>query len=98
MAKLFFVYILASSKYGTLYVGMTSNLSQRIWQHKEKVFEGFIREYGVNKLVYYEFQDCVEGAIIREKRLKRWRRSWKIDLIESLNPNWDDLYESIAWN
>ena len=91
----FSVYILASKKKGTLYVGMTSNLPQRIWEHKNKVVEGFTKKYDVNRLVYYEMHNNTEGAIKRERRLKEWQRKWKIDLIEEKNPEWEDLYNEI---
>ena len=89
------VYILASQRNGTLYIGVTSDLIQRVWQHKNDVVEGFTKKYGVHMLVYYELHDDMENAIIREKRLKKWNRAWKLRLIEQMNPDWDDLYESI---
>ncbi len=95
MDRQFCVYILASKWNGTLYIGVTSQLATRVWQHKSKVVEGFSAKYGVDKLVYYEAHGCAEAAIVREKQLKKWRRSWKIELIESLNPEWRDLYEEI---
>jgi putative endonuclease len=94
--KRFFMYILASDRNGTLYIGMTSNLVQRIWQHKEKVVDGFTERYGVVRLVWYAELDSVEAAITREKQLKKWNRSWKMRLIEKENPTWRNLYESIA--
>jgi putative endonuclease len=94
--KTYWVYILASQKYGTLYVGVTSNLIQRIWQHKEKLADGFTKKYDVDRLVYFEQTENVESAILREKQLKRWKRDWKIRLIEEENPNWDDLYRQIV--
>jgi putative endonuclease len=93
MDKRFCVYILASKRNGTLYIGVTSQLATRVWQHKSKVAEGFTAKYGVDKLVYYEAHGSAETAIVREKQLKKWRRAWKIELIESLNPDWRDLYE-----
>ena len=93
--KDFYVYILASKRNGTLYIGVTSDLIQRIWQHKEGVVEGFTKKYNVKTLVYYEQHGCAESAIHQEKRLKEWQRNWKLDLIEKFNPDWDDLYESI---
>ena len=95
MDKQFCVYILASKRNGTLYIGVTSQLAARVWQHKNKVTEGFTAKYGVDKLVYYETHGSAESAIVREKQLKKWRRAWKIQLIESLNPEWRDLYEEI---
>jgi len=89
------VYILASKRNGTLYIGVTSDLAQRIWQHKNDVFEGFTKKYGVHLLVYFEQHEDMENAIIREKRLKKWNREWKIRLIEENNPNWNDLYDSL---
>ena len=79
------VYILASKPYGTIYIGVTSNLVQRIWQHKQVLVDGFSKQHGVKLLVYFELHDCMEGAIVREKRLKKWKRAWKIELIESKN-------------
>ena len=97
MGRQFYVYILASGRNGTLYTGMTSNLAQRIWQHRQSVIEGFTTKYGVKKLVYYEVHEDPENAITREKQIKKWRRAWKLDLIESRNPGWKDLYELIAF-
>lgn len=96
MHKQFYVYILASYRNGTLYIGVTSNLPKRIWEHKNKVFKGFTSDYNVDKLVYYEFHETSESAIAREKQLKFWKRNWKKDLIENFNPQWSDLYEKIA--
>jgi putative endonuclease len=90
------VYILASRRYGTLYIGVTSNLVQRVWQHKEGLVEGFTKEYGVKNLVYYEVCDNMHGAITREKQLKKFSREKKIALIQKQNPLWTDLYPSIA--
>jgi len=93
----YYVYILASNKNGTLYIGVTSNLEERVWQHKEKVFlNSFTAKYEANKLVYYESCNDVFIAINREKRLKRYKRRWKIDLIQRTNPKWRDLYEDLA--
>jgi len=88
-------YILSSAKKGTLYIGVTSNLVQRIWQHKHGQVEGFTKKYDVHLLVYYEQHETMEAAITREKQLKKWNREWKIKLIEKSNPNWQDLWESI---
>ena len=96
MNKHFYVYILASKRNGTLYVGMTSDLVRRVWEHKQKVVEGFTAKYGLDKLVYYEVHDTAEGAIVREKRLKKWNRAWKLRVIEERNPSWRDLYEEIG--
>lgn len=87
----FFVYILASQRNGTLYVGVTSNLVRRMLEHKGKLVPGFTRQYGVDLLVYFEAYDSILEARAREHSMKRWRRAWKIELIEKLNPNWDDL-------
>ena len=96
MDKHFYVYILASQRNGTLYIGMTSDLVRRVWEHKQKVVEGFSSIYGVDKLVYYEVHDTAEGAIVREKRLKKWNRVWKVRVIEEMNPSWRDLYDEIG--
>jgi len=84
--------MLASRRYGTLYVGVTSELLNRVVQHREEVMEGFTKRYGVKRLVWYERHDRIEAAIHREKRLKKYKREWKINLIERDNPNWDDLF------
>ena len=85
------VYLLASRRNGTLYLGVTSNLMQRIAEHRSGKYGGFSAEYGVHMLVWFESHETIEGAILREKRVKKWRRAWKIDLIESSNPRWRDL-------
>jgi putative endonuclease len=95
MAKQFFVYILASGKHGTICIGVTNDLIRRVYEHKERLVPGFTKDYGVDKLLYYEVFDDPESAILREKRLKRWRRDWKVELIERDNPNWDDLYSEL---
>ena len=95
MEKHFYVYILASDRNGTLYNGVTSNLIQRIWQHREKQVEGFSKKYNVQKLVWFEQHENAESAIAREKQIKKWNRDWKIRLIEETNPYWNDLYPSI---
>ena len=89
------VYILASKPNGTLYVGVTSDLIQRIWQHKNNLVEGFTKRYGVHRLVWYEVHESMESAIQREKAIKKWNRAWKIELIEKNNPTWRDLYNEI---
>ena len=89
------VYILASKKNGTLYIGVTSNLAQRIWQHKNHIISGFTENYNVSVLVYFEQYDDMVNAITREKALKTWNRAWKVKLIEKINPAWDDLYKNI---
>ncbi len=93
------VYILASKRYGTLYIGVTSDLCSRVAAHKEGEIPGFTRDYGVKMLVWYEFLGSMDEAIKREKQLKEWQRSWKIELIEKLNPTWRDLFEEMcgAW-
>jgi putative endonuclease len=93
--KKFYVYILTSKRNGTLYTGVTSNLVKRVWEHKQNVVEGFTKKYNVKTLVYYEVHENAESAITREKRIKKWRRSWKLRLIENKNPHWKDLYEGI---
>lgn len=90
--KEYYVYILASQKYGTLYIGITSNLLKRVYQHKEGLVAGFTKKYHVHKLVYYEVHEDVHEAILREKQMKKWRRDWKINLIERDNPQWLDIY------
>jgi putative endonuclease len=89
------VYILASGPKGTLYVGVTSDLVKRVWQHREGVVKGFSMGYGVHRLVWYEQHATMASAITREKAIKAWRRVWKIKLIESVNPNWEDLYPTL---
>jgi putative endonuclease len=89
------VYLLASRRNGTLYVGVTSDLVQRIWQHKNDLVEGFTRRYEVHTLVWYEVCPSMEAAIAHEKAIKEWKRAWKIQLIESANPEWRDLYEEL---
>jgi putative endonuclease len=89
--KHFYVYMLASDRNGTIYVGVTSQLLQRVWQHKEKFVDGFTKQYGVDKLVWCERHETAESAITREKRIKKWNRDWKIRLIEEANPYWNDL-------
>ncbi len=90
------VYILASKPHGTLYVGVTSNPIQRIWQHRNNWTEGFTKRYLVHRLVWYEVHESMESAIQRERAVKKWNRAWKIDLMEKGNPTWRDLYDEIA--
>ena len=90
------VYILASKRNGTLYVGVTSDLVKRIWEHKHNMVEGFTKRYMVKELVWYELHESMESAIMREKRIKDWKRAWKLELIESENPDWLDLYDTIV--
>ena len=98
MSKQYCVYVLASRLGGTLYIGVTGDLVRRVFEHRPKAVPGFTRTYGVSRLVYFEVFDDVEQAILREKRLKTWKRAWKVQLIERQNPNWDDLYPAIAGN
>ncbi|MCE5321682.1 GIY-YIG nuclease family protein [bacterium] len=87
----YYVYILASKRNGTLYVGVTNNLQRRMYEHKQGKLEGFTKKYNVNMLVYFDQTSDVNAAIAREKQIKKWNRAWKLQLIESMNPNWDDL-------
>jgi len=95
--RTYFIYIVASGKNGTIYIGVTNNLGKRIWEHKNKIVVGFSSQYDVNKLVYFEDYSEINMAIKREKRLKEWPRQWKIDLIEKPNPQWVDLYDKIHY-
>jgi putative endonuclease len=88
--------MLASQKNGTLYIGVTSDLAKRVWEHKNNIVEGFTKEYRVHHLVWFELHESMESAILREKRLKEWKRKWKLALIERTNPNWQDLYPTIV--
>ena len=90
------IYIVTNRRDGTLYVGVTSNLTQRIWQHKEGVVEGFTKRYNLKRLVYVEHHDDIRNAIQREKNLKHWSRAWKVALIAANNPDWKDLYDQLA--
>ena len=90
------VYILASGRDGTLYIGVTSDIRNRIWEHRSNVVEGFTKKYGVHHFVYIEFHESMVAAIAREKQLKKWNRAWKVGLIEQENPTWKDLWEDIA--
>jgi putative endonuclease len=92
----YFVYMLASRRNGTLYVGITNDLVKRVWEHKNDLDDGFTRRYGVHRLVWFESTPEVSAAILREKQIKKWRRAWKRELIERGNPNWCDLYETLA--
>ena len=91
----YYVYIMASQKHGTLYIGVTNNLAKRVYEHKEHLADGFTKKHDVTKLVYYEHGQGIEGAIQREKQLKAWKRDRKIRLIEESNPEWIDLYPSL---
>ena len=88
----YFVYMLASGRHGTLYVGVTNDLARRVYEHKTRIFKGFTSRYDVNRPVWYEAYEQITDAIAREKELKKWRRDWKIRLIEEMNPEWEDLY------
>jgi putative endonuclease len=92
----YWVYLLASRIGGTLYVGVTNDLVRRVYEHRMGLADGFTKKYRIHRLVYFEQYDDIETAILREKRLKKWKRAWKIQLIEKQNPNWDDLYPQIA--
>jgi putative endonuclease len=97
MRRQYCVYILANKPNGTLYTGVTNNIARRVWEHKQGLVEGFTKEYGVHRLVYCESFARPQEAIRREKRLKKWNRAWKIRLIESANPEWNDLYETVMY-
>jgi putative endonuclease len=90
-----YVYILASAPYGTLYVGVTNDLIRRVWEHQNDVVKGFTKEYVVHDLVWYEVHGDIYEAITREKQIKKWRRDWKVNLIQGMNPEWRDLYGEI---
>ena len=96
MERLPCVYILTSKTNGTLYTGVTSNLLKRIWQHKNNLVKGFTSKYNVHTLVWYEVHETMESAIQREKAIKNWKRSWKIKVIEDINPGWSDLYDGLT--
>ena len=91
-----FVYLLASKPYGTLYVGSTFELGRRVWQHKTRAVPGFTAKYGVDRLVWFESHERLETALVRERQIKKWKRDWKINLIEQENPHWADLYPSLS--
>jgi putative endonuclease len=93
---MYYVYLLASGRHGTLYLGVTNDLVRRVYEHKNKVTRGFTAQYDVNRLLWFETYDDPSNAIAREKELKKWRRDWKIALIEEANPDWEDLYGSIT--
>ena len=96
MERQFFVYILANNRYGTLYVGVTNDLIRRVWEHKNDFVAGFTREHRLHRLVWYEVHATAYEAITREKLIKKWHRDWKVNLIQGMNPDWDDLYAAIA--
>src|ERR1700730_14944914 len=93
---MFYVYLLASKPYGTLYLGSTSELARRAWEHKIKAIPGFTARYEVDRLVWFESHDGAEAAMLREKQIKEWKRDWKLNLIERGNPRWIDLYPSLS--
>jgi putative endonuclease len=93
--KEYYVYILASQRNGTLYIGVTNNLPRRIWEHKQNLVEGFTKKYNVHILVWFELTSSIESAIEREKQLKHWNRKWKLRLIEESNPHWEDLCDNL---
>ena len=95
MNQYYYVYILASKKNGTLYIGVTSNLPRRVFEHKNNLLEGFTKKYKIHNLVWYEQHETILGAITREKQLKKYKRKWKMNLIDRLNPEWKDLYSGI---
>jgi putative endonuclease len=95
MERNYYVYILASKIYGTLYVGVTNDLVRRVWEHRNDLVDGFSQEYAVHRLVWYEVHDSPYDAITREKHIKKWNRDWKVNLIQRMNPGWEDLYGSI---
>lgn len=98
MDRCFYVYILTNRAYGTLYVGITNNLARRVWEHKSDAVPGFTHQQGLHTLVWYEMHATVEEAIRREKLIKKWHRDWKVNLIQAMNPSWDDLCQSMgAW-
>ena len=91
----FYTYLLSSDRNGTLYCGHTDDLAKRIWEHREKIYDGFTAKYGVARLVWYEVHDTRESAFTRERQIKKWNRSWKVRMIEERNPKWLDLYETL---
>ena len=91
-----FVYILASRRNGTLYIGVTANLAERVWLHRSGLVDGFTKKYGVHTLVWHEAHATMESAIAREKALKKWKRAWKLELIEKSNPAWRDMYHDVV--
>ena len=95
MSKLYYVYIMASARNGTLYIGMTSEIGRRAWEHREGLVDGFTKKYAVKMLVWYDVHEDVHDAIRRETLLKKWKRRWKLELIEKTNPDWADLYETL---
>jgi putative endonuclease len=95
MEKRFWLYIVTDKPYGTIYVGVTNDLCRRVYEHREGLYEGFSKKYGLKTLVYYEEYPTMLNAIEREKKLKKWKRDWKMNLIKPFNPTWKDLYETL---
>ncbi|MEJ2697444.1 MAG: GIY-YIG nuclease family protein [Candidatus Sulfobium sp.] len=95
MKENFYVYIMASQKRGTLYIGITSNLTKRVYEHRNGIVEGFSKRYAIHRLVYYEVARDAETALSRERQMKKWNRTWKLRLIEAQNPEWRDLYDDL---
>ncbi len=95
MERLGYVYIMASKRNGTIYIGVTSDLPKRVWEHRNGAIGGFTRKYGCKLLVWFQAFDSLEAARHRELQMKEWRRAWKLRVIEELNPNWDDLYPTL---
>ncbi|HET9580290.1 MAG TPA: GIY-YIG nuclease family protein [Usitatibacter sp.] len=96
MDRAFYVYIMTNRPYGILYVGITNDLVRRAWEHRERLVEGFTKEHGLHRLVWYEAHATAYEAITREKRIKKWHRDWKVNLIQRLNPDWNDLFNTVA--
>jgi putative endonuclease len=96
MTKYSYVYLLANQRNGSLYLGVTTNLAQRVWQHKNKFVDGFSKQHCIDRLVWYEQHESLEAAITREKQIKKWRRAWKVREIEAMNPYWNDLYLALT--
>ena len=96
MRRQYYVYILASGMYGTLYTGVTNDLVRRVWEHRNDFVAGFSRECQTHRLVWYEVHESIYEAITREKRIKKWNRDWKVNLIQAMNPGWEDLYEAVV--
>ncbi len=91
-----YVYIMASRRNGTIYIGVTSDLQKRVWEHREGLIEGFTKKYDCKMLAWFERHDTIEAAIIREKQMKEWRRAWKLRRVEEMNPDWNDLFELVC--
>jgi putative endonuclease len=96
MERQFYVYILTNQRYGTLYVGITNDLVRRVWEHRNNLVKGFSQDHGLHRLVWYEVHATAYEAITREKRIKKWHRDWKVNLIQEMNPEWEDLYDVVT--